>query len=62
MNPNDPLLRAANFKVDLTTGTHSQFEAVQGASFVLPANQTDLRLATCLAVPEDASPPAERSR
>jgi len=62
MNPNDPLLRAATFKVGLTTRTHSQFKAVQGASFDLPANGTDLRLTACPAASEGASSPAERSR
>jgi peptide/nickel transport system ATP-binding protein len=40
MNPNSPLLRVANLNVGFKTGRHSQFQAVKGVSFDIPANST----------------------
>ena len=40
MNTNNPLLRVTNLNVGFRTGRHSQFQAVKGVSFDIPANST----------------------
>jgi len=40
MNTNNQLLRVTNLNVGFRTGKHSQFQAVKGVSFDIPANST----------------------